>query len=42
MKSGLDGVRVTYLKINFGFGPNAPRDGPGEIPKFRAVQTSTF
>jgi hypothetical protein len=24
-KSGLGGVRVTYLKINFGLEPNAPR-----------------
>jgi hypothetical protein len=35
-------VRVTYLKINFGLGPNAPRAGPGEILKFRPVKTSIF
>jgi hypothetical protein len=23
-KLGLGGVRVTFLKVNFGFGPNAP------------------
>jgi hypothetical protein len=42
MKSGLFWVRVTYLKINFGPGPNAPRAGPGEILKYRSVQTSSM
>jgi hypothetical protein len=32
------GVRVTYLKINFGFGPNAPRAETGEILKLQPVQ----
>jgi hypothetical protein len=42
MKSGLCGVRETYMKINFGIGPNAIRAEPGEIVKFRPVQTSTL
>jgi hypothetical protein len=40
--SGLRGVWVTYSKINIGLGPNAPRAGPGEILKFRPVQTCTL
>jgi hypothetical protein len=39
-KPGLDGVRVTFLKINFGLGPNAPQTGPDEILKFLLMQTS--
>jgi hypothetical protein len=43
--AGLKGSRAcvvvdeTYLKINFGLGPNAYRAGPGENVKFRPVQT---
>jgi hypothetical protein len=40
-KSCLGGVWVTYLKINFGLGSNAPQARPGEILKFQPVQTST-
>jgi hypothetical protein len=39
-KSGLSGVLVTYLKINFELGPNVPRAESDEIQKFRPVQTS--
>jgi hypothetical protein len=30
------------MEINFGLGPNTRRAGPGEILKFRSVQTSTL
>lgn len=43
--SGLGGLRVTYLNINFGsvlVRPNGPWAGLGEILKCRPVETSTL
>jgi hypothetical protein len=39
-KLGLGGALVSYLKINFRLGPNAPWAGPGKILQLRPVQTS--
>lgn len=39
-KLGVGGVGKTYMKINFGLTPNTLRAWPGEIKKFRLVQTS--
>jgi hypothetical protein len=38
---GFSGLSVTYLKINFAVGPNAPYTGPGKTVKVQLVQTST-
>jgi hypothetical protein len=42
MKSGSSGVRETYMKTDFGYRPNNRHAGPGEILKFRSVQTSSW
>jgi hypothetical protein len=39
-KSGLGGVQVTYLKVNW-VRPNGPWAGPGKIIKFQPVPTFT-
>jgi hypothetical protein len=38
-KSGFGAVGVTYMKINFGLGPNDPRAAAGEMIKLWPVQT---
>jgi hypothetical protein len=40
--SGFGWLQVSYLRLNFGLGSNAPLARPGEILKFRSVEAYSY